>query len=80
MKVKLYKHHFISIGIIIIIGLLYNIPLGLYNADNIKKYYDAYLSYTLTGISFSLTYVIYKYMMIKKYIKFYEILFFEGVL
>ena len=80
LKVKLYKHHFISIGIIIIIGLLYNIPLGLYNADNIKKYYDAYLSYTLTGISFSLTYVIYKYMMIKKYIKFYEILFFEGVI
>ena len=80
LKVKLYKHHFISIGIIEIIGLFFNIPLGVFSADNIKKYYPYYLSYILTGIAFSLTYVIYKHMMIKKYIKTHEILFFEGVI
>ena len=80
LKTKLYKHHFVCIATIVIIGLLFNIPLGVFSQEKIGNYYDYYLSFILTGIFFNLTYVLYKKMMLKKYIKSYEILFFQGII
>ena len=80
LKTKLYKHHFVCIATIVIIGLLFNIPLGVFSSTNMGKYYGYYLSFIFTGIFFNLTYVLYKKMMLKKYIKSYEILFFQGII
>ena len=80
LKTKLYKHHFVCIATIVIIGLLFNIPLGVFSQEKIGNYYDYYLSFIFTGIFFNLTYVLYKKMMVKKYIKSYEILFFQGII
>ena len=80
LKTKLYKHHFLCIATIVIIGLLFNIPLGVFSQEKIGNYYDYYLSFIFTGIFFNLTYVLYKKMMLKKYIKSYEILFFQGII
>ena len=80
LKTKLYKHHFVCIATIVIIGLLFNIPLGVFSQEKIGNYYDYYLSFIFTGIFFNLTYVLYKKMMLKKYIKSYEILFFQGII
>ena len=80
LKTKLYKHHFVCIATIVIIGLLFNIPLGVFSQEKIGNYYCYYLSFILTGIFFNLTYVLYKKMMLKKYIKSYEILFFQGII
>ena len=76
---KLYKHHYISIIIIVIIGIIYNVVLDKFSKKNIEKYYKYYLTNILNGILYSLVFVLYKYMMINKYIKSYEILFFEGL-
>ena len=76
---KLYKHHYISIIIIVIIGFLYNVVLDKFSKKNIEKYYEYYLTNIFNGILYSLVFVLYKYMMINKYIKSYEILFFEGL-
>ena len=80
LKTKLYKHHFVCIATIVIIGLLFNIPLGVFSSTNMEKYYGYYLSFLFTGIFFNLTYVLYKKMMVKKYIKSYVILFFQGII
>ena len=80
LKTKLYKHHFVCIATIVIIGLLFNIPLGVFSQEKIGNYYDYYLSFIFTGIFFNLTYALYKKMMLKKYIKSYEILFFQGII
>ena len=80
LKIKLYKHHFVCIATIVIIGLLFNIPLGVFSQEKIGNYYDYYLSFIFTGIFFNLTYALYKKMMLKKYIKSYEILFFQGII
>jgi hypothetical protein len=79
LKNKLYKHHYISIIIIVIIGFLYNVVLDKFSKKNIEKYYKYYLTNILNGILYSLVFVLYKYMMINKFIKSYEILFFEGL-
>ena len=80
LKTKLYKHHFVCIATIVIIGLLFNIRLGVFLSTNIEKYYGYYLSYIFTDIFFNLTYVLSKKMMVKKFIKSYEILFFQGII
>ena len=80
LKTKLYKHHFVCIATIVIIGLLFNIPLDVFSQEKIGNYYDYYLSFIFTGIFFNLTYVLYKKMMLKKYIKSYAILFFQGII
>ena len=80
LKMKLFKHHYISIIIIVIIGLLYNYISERFEPENIKNNYMYYIMFSLNEILFSLTYVLYKYMMHIKYIKFYEILFYEGLI
>ena len=39
LKMKLYRHHYLSIIIIIIIGLLYNVLLDVFEAKNISENY-----------------------------------------
>ena len=80
LKMKLFKHHYISIIIIVIMGLLYNFFTERFEPENIKNNYIYYLMFSLNEILFGLTYVLYKYMMHIKFIKCYEILFYEGLI
>ena len=66
LKMKLYKHHFLSIIIIILISV----------AEN----YKGYIVYFFTEGTFNILYVLYKFFMIKKSIKSYGILFFQGLI
>ena len=77
LKNKLYKHHYISIIIIIILGLLYNLVSPQINID---KYLSIYIITISNSIIYSFEYVLYKYLMLKKFIKSYEILFFRGII
>jgi len=79
LKMKLYKHHFLCIAVNIVIGLLFNTLSGKLSFDSIQKYYHFYLVSILTSCLYNLTYVLEKYYMFFKYIKSYEILFFEGI-
>ena len=80
LKNKLYKHHYISIIIITIISLLYNIIVDKLNFEIIKKNYIIYLLGIAIIILYSLELVLNKYCMLIKYIKSYEILSFEGLI
>ena len=77
---KLYKHHYLSIIFISVLGILINIWGQKFTIDNIEKNYIGYLISLFTETLFGLSYVIYKYMMLKKYIHFQEIMFFEGLI
>ena len=78
MKNKLYRHHYFSIIIMIVLDLIYNIIVK----ESIIDIYGQDFSY-FTIISYILFYslelVFYKYYMLKKYIQSYEILFFKGL-
>ena len=80
LKFKLFKHHYISMAIIVLIGILYNIFTDRFILENMKKNYIFYLVYSLNEILISFNYVLYKYLMDIKYIKSYEILFFDGLI
>ena len=80
LKNKLYKHHYFSIIIIALVGLLYNIFANKFDNERIKKYYVVYLMNVLNAIFFSFYFVLDKYYMLIKYIKPYEILFFQGLI
>ena len=79
LQIKLYKHHYICIFVIIIIGISFNIIAEKFNKENFMDNYPYYLSFLVTEIIFSLVNVMYKYLIHKKYIKSYEILFFQGI-
>ena len=36
-KVKLYKHHYLSMSTIIILGILYNVMMKVFDPENMKK-------------------------------------------
>ena len=76
-KNKLYKHHYISMIIMIILGLFYNI---ISPQINIEKYYAIYIISILNSILYSLEYVLDKYCLLIKYIKTFEILFYRGLI
>jgi len=80
LKTKLYKHHYLCIIVIIIIGNLFNIIADKFTKKNFLINYPYYLSFLFTEIAFSLVNVMYKYLMHKKYIKSYEILFSQGII
>ena len=80
LKNKLYKHHFISIITITILILLNNILSNNLTIDSIKENYIFYLLGIVNMIFYSLELVLYKYCMLIKYIKSYEILFFGGLI
>ena len=80
LKMKLYKHHYLSIIIITIFGLAYNFIYGNFNKTNVEKNYKGYIIYFFTEGTFNMLYVLYKFFMIKKSIKSYGILFFQGLI
>ena len=79
LKYKLYKHHYISIIIIVILNLLFSIISGETFIGHIKEknYFNLIIIFNI--LFFSLELVLYKYLMFTKYIQSYEILFFEGI-
>ena len=76
LKIKLYRHHYLSIIIISISGVLLDIILGKSLRENLLHNLVNFAN----EISFCLTYVIYKFMMLKKFIKSYEIFFYQGLI
>ena len=80
LKMKLYKHHFLSIIIITIVGIIHNIISGNFEIQTLKENYKGYIIYFFTEGTFNILYVLYKFFMIKKSIKSYGILFFQGLI
>ena len=37
LKVKLYKHHYLSMSTIIILGILYNVMMKVFDPENYEK-------------------------------------------
>ena len=80
LKLKLHKHHYLCISVIIIRSIAYTIIFNVYKKDPSKKNdIVPYIVSFLTEIVFSLTYVMSKYFMLIKYIHPFEIMFFEGI-
>ena len=77
LKNKLYKHHYISIIIMIILDFIYNIIIV--KESIIERNEQNFLIIILYILIYSLELVLYKYYMLIKYIQLYEILFFEGL-
>ena len=80
LKMKLYKHHYLSIIIIIICGISHNLISGGLSIDALKENYKGYIIYFFTEGTFNILNVLYKFFMIKKSIKSYGILFFQGLI
>ena len=80
LKMKLYKHHYLIIFIITIIGIACNFISGNFTLVQLKKNYKGYLTYFFAESTMNILYVLYKFFMIKKFIKSYEILFFQGLI
>ena len=80
LKVKLYKHHYLSMVIIIIIGLFYNVLLDVFDKENMKNNYKFFITFLCSEILNSLVYFLYKYYMHIKYIISFEILFYQGLI
>ena len=80
LKLKLHKHHYLCISVIIIRSIAYTIIFNVYEKDlSKKKDIVPYIVSFVTEIVFSLTYVMSKYFMLIKYIHPFEIMFFEGI-
>jgi hypothetical protein len=80
LKERLYKHHYLSIIIIMILDVLSNINNERFTTENFKNNYLNIIMIVLSQILYKLSYVLYKYYMIKKYIISYEIMFYEGII
>ena len=78
-KSKLYRHHYLSIVIILIIGLVIDFVEGNIEKDFTENFKLILLSF-LRVILLSLNYVLIKYTMEKKYASPYEIGFFNGLI
>ena len=78
-KSKLYRHHYLSIVIILIIGLVINFVEGNIQKD-FKENFKLILLSFLRIILLSLNYVLIKYTMEKKYASPYEIGFYNGLI
>ena len=78
LKMKLYKHHYLSIIIIIILSISFNFISGVF--DKFKETYKGNIIILFTEGTFNALYVLYKFFMLKKFIKSYIILFFQGLI
>ena len=76
LKIKLFKHHYVCIAIVVVFGTLFDVILNNFSQGSILSNLMNYLTEAL----FCLTYVICKYIMLKKFVKSYEILSFEGLI
>ena len=79
LNYKLYKHHYISMAIIIFLDALYNIVYGVSILEHRIGNKFSYLLLISLELFSSLERVLCKYILYVKYIKIYEILFFEGL-
>ena len=77
-KVKLYKHHILSIILIIIIGLIIDLVTNNLQTEIVDKTVLLLLKF-LKEVIFSLHIVIAKYVMERKYVSVYELSFHIGV-
>ena len=80
LKMKLYKHHYLSICVIIIIGLAYNFISENLNLNKLKINYIWHICNLFSESIFNVLYVLYKYYMFIKYINLYTMLFVQGLL
>jgi hypothetical protein len=78
LKMKLYKHHFISLMLIIIFGIIINIIYNIYEEIS-EEFFFKILNTSIIEIIFSLQIVVAKYAMEYKLSSPYEICLFEGV-
>ena len=80
-KIKLYRHHYLSIIIILIFGIIIDIILDNYNIhDNNHKYYLLISFSIIRVILLSLDYILIKFTIEKKLVSLYTIGFCNGVL
>ena len=79
LKIKLYRHHYLSIIVVVLLGFSYNIVMDKFSKENIKKNCDSYLVQFMTECLISLMNVMYKFLIDTKYILSYEILVIEGI-
>ena len=79
-RAKIYKHHYFSIIIMIVLSLAADLASNKYSAEKIKEDYLQMILIIFSEMLLSLAYVLYKYMMVKKYIQSYEIMFYEGLI
>ena len=80
LKMKLYKHHYLSIILLVVFGIAHNFIAEHFTLDNLKENYIGYIIYFFAESIFNILYVLYKFFMITKFIKSYEILFFQGLI
>jgi drug/metabolite transporter (DMT)-like permease len=78
-KAKLFKHHYLSIIIILIIGLIIDLIQGNIQNDFTNNIVSLILSF-IRVILLSFNYVIIKYTMEKKFVSLYEIGLFNGII
>ena len=78
-KAKLFKHHYLSIIIILIIGLIIDLIQGNIQNDFTNNIISLILSF-IRVILLSFNYVIIKYTMEKKFVSLYEIGLFNGII
>ena len=78
-KAKLFKHHYLSIAIILLTGLIIDIIQGNIQNDFTNNIVPLILSF-IRIILLSFNYVIIKYTMEKKFVSFYEIGLFNGII
>ena len=79
-KVKLHKHHYLSIINIMILGLVYDIKAEKFAYENFKNNYLVVIYCIIEKLFADFSYILYKYYMIDKYIIFHEIMFYEGII
>ena len=80
LKTKLYKHHYLSIILLVVFGITHNFIADHFTVVSLKENYIGHIiNFFAEGI-FNILYVLYKFFMIKKFIKSYEILFFQGLI
>ena len=80
LQIKLYRHHFLCIIIIIIEGISYNFIAPKFEHESFMKNYKHYLNFLITETLFSFINVLDKYLIHKKYINPCEILFSQGII
>ena len=78
-KVKLYRHHFLSIILILLIGLIIDLVTGNLQNEIVNNTLHLFTKY-FKEILFSLYNVLAKYVMEKKYISVYEFSFYVGLI
>ena len=78
-KIKPYKHHYVSIILIILTGITLDLVSGNLQNDILTKW-PSILLRLLREILYSLQDVINKYIMEKKFCSVYELSFFEGII